>query len=371
MGSDRTRDFRVLLVAGARPNFMKVAPILRALDALPGVDPVLIHTGQHYDAEMSRVFLDELDLPEPDINLEVGSDTHARQTARIMMAFEEVLGRLSPDLVVVVGDVNSTLACSIVAQREGVPLAHVEAGLRSGDRSMPEEINRILTDQLADWLYTSCEDVEENLLAEGLDKDRVVFVGNVMIDSLLHQSERARGDDVLDRLHLEEKTFALITLHRPATVDKPGVFGPILGELVSLSERMPVVFPVHPRTRARLDAMAPELPRSERFMILDPMGYHSFLRLTMDARMVLTDSGGIQEETTYLGVPCLTVRENTERPVTVTEGTNSLVGLDPARLRDGIESIVTGSTKKGRKPKGWDGQAALRIAEHFRETYLS
>jgi UDP-N-acetylglucosamine 2-epimerase (non-hydrolysing) len=319
---------------------------------------------------MSRVFLDELKLPEPDINLGVGSDTHARQTARIMMAFEDVLNQVSPDLVVVVGDVNSTLACSVVSQRAGVDLAHVEAGLRSGDRSMPEEINRVLTDQLSDWLYTSCEDAEANLLAEGIAKDRIVFAGNVMIDSLLTQSDRARQEDVLERFDLNAGAYALATLHRPSTVDDPQVFGPILDELAVLSERMPVIFPVHPRTRARLDAMAGVSFAPDRLRLVEPMGYHAFLRLTMDARMVITDSGGIQEETTYLGVPCLTVRENTERPVTITEGTNQLVGLDPHRLRDGITAIVGGVVKKGRKPMGWDGKASLRIAEHLRETYL-
>ncbi len=350
---------------------MKVAPVLRALKSVPGFDPILVHTGQHYDANMSRVFLQELALPAPDVNLGVGSDTHARQTAKIMTAFEKVFDRAAPRLVIVVGDVNSTLACALVAQRGGADVAHVEAGLRSGDRTMPEEINRILTDQLSDWLYTSCEDAAPNLLAEGIPTERIVFVGNVMIDSLLQHVERARGEDVLDRLGLSANQYALVTLHRPSNVDRPDVFRTILGELARLSEIIPVVFPVHPRTRDRLDGVGTIAAGHPKLLLLDPLGYHAFLRLLMDARLVITDSGGIQEETTYLGVPCLTVRENTERPVTMREGTNTLVGTDPERLRRGIDEILSGRSRKGRKPKGWDGQGSVRIAQHLRETYLS
>jgi UDP-N-acetylglucosamine 2-epimerase (non-hydrolysing) len=371
MASDVARGdtpYRVVLVAGARPNFMKVGPVHEALRADPAFEPILVHTGQHYDHKMSKVFFDELGLPEPDLNLGVGSGSHARQTAAIMVAFESALDDFTPDMVMVVGDVNSTLACALVTQRRGIPVAHVEAGLRSGDRRMPEEINRVLTDQLSDWLYTSCEDAAPNLLREGIPGERIVFVGNVMIDNLVRQTQRARGSDVLDRLGLAARGYALTTLHRPSNVDDPETFSGILGELLRLSRTMPVVFPIHPRTRGRLDPHRQALDSHPGLRVVDPLGYHDFLRLTMDARLVVTDSGGIQEETTYLGVPCITVRENTERPITILEGTNRLVGVSPSRIRSGIDEALQSEPGSTGVPKLWDGSTATRIVAHLRES---
>lgn len=363
--------FTVVLVAGARPNFMKVGPIHEALSNDPAFRPVLVHTGQHYDHKMSKVFFEELGLPEPDLNLGVGSGSHGKQTAAVMVAFEDALDDLAPDLVLVVGDVNSTLACALVTQRRGIPVVHVEAGLRSGDRQMPEEINRVLTDQLSDWLYTSCEDAAPNLLREGIPGDRVVFVGNVMIDSLVRQAGRARASDVLERLGLETKGYALTTLHRPSNVDDPVTFAGILGELLRLSETLPVVFPIHPRTRGRLDPHRDALTAHPDLRVVDPLGYHDFLRLTTDARLAVTDSGGIQEETTYLGVPCVTVRENTERPITIHEGTNRLAGVSPDRIRAAIEEALAPSDAAPGVPKLWDGGTAERIVAHLRQTYVA
>ncbi len=364
-------NVRIVLVAGARPNFMKIAPIHAELSRLDRVQPIVVHTGQHYDRRMSQVFLDQLGLPEPDLNLEVGSDTHARQTAAIMVAFESALTRFAPDVVLVVGDVNSTLACALVAQRAGIDVVHVEAGLRSGDRSMPEEINRVLTDQISDWLYTSCEDAAPNLLAEGIDAARIAFVGNVMIDSLIRHLPAAEADDVLTRLGLEAGRYALCTLHRPSNVDDPDVLAGILGELARLSAELPVLLPVHPRTRARLAPFDDLIEAAGDLRVVEPEGYHSFLRLTRDARLVITDSGGIQEETTYLRVPCVTVRESTERPITIYEGTNQLVGTDPSRIRQGIERAVVHPGVETPMPRLWDGKASSRIAGHLRERYVA
>jgi UDP-N-acetylglucosamine 2-epimerase (non-hydrolysing) len=336
---------------------MKVAPILAQLRQREGVSQVLVHTGQHYDAKMSAVFFQDLGMPEPDVHLGVGSGSHAQQTARVMVEIEPVLLREKPDVVLVAGDVNSTLAVALVASKLAVQIAHVEAGLRSRDWSMPEEVNRVLTDRLSDLLFTPSRDADENLAAEGIPKERVYFVGNVMIDSLQAALPRARESRIHQRLELERKSYALATVHRPANVDEPRALVRVLYALAEVALTLPVVFPVHPRTRAPLGSFsAPGLK------IIEPLGYLDFLALTAEARLVMTDSGGIQEETTALAVPCLTLRENTERPVTISDGTNQLVGTDPARIIPAACEILQGSARKGRMPELWDGRAAERIA---------
>jgi UDP-N-acetylglucosamine 2-epimerase (non-hydrolysing) len=353
---------KILNVVGARPNFMKMAPIVAALGRRGEAEQVLVHTGQHYDEAMSASFFRDLEMPEPDVNLSVGSGTHAEQTARVMLAFEPVLLAHRPDWVVVVGDVNSTLACALVASKLGVKVAHVEAGLRSGDWAMPEEVNRVLTDRLSDLLLTPSADADENLRREGLPEDRIVRVGNVMIDTLFRQLERSRASRVLEELELTPREFAVVTLHRPSNVDDPGALRRIASALGEVAARLPVVFPAHPRTQARLREFGVELPGGVR--VIPPLGYLDFLGLWSSARLVLTDSGGLQEETTALGVPCLTLRENTERPVTVTEGTNRVVGSDPARIVGTAAEILAGSgASAGRVPELWDGRAAERIAD--------
>jgi UDP-N-acetylglucosamine 2-epimerase (non-hydrolysing) len=346
---------RVAVVAGARPNFMKVAPIIWAMRGR--VDARLVHTGQHYDQRMSDAFFAELDIPAPDINLGVGSGSHAGQTARVMLAFEPWLLANRCDAIVVVGDVNSTLACSLVAAKLGVPVAHVEAGLRSFDRTMPEETNRVLTDALSTWLLTPSPDADENLGREGIDPKRIFRVGNVMVDTLLAHLDRAMESDVLQRLGVFGD-YGLVTLHRPALVDEPGRFGPVLEALSHVGERLPLLFPAHPRTRATLEAL--DIGRKGNIRVVEPEGYIGFLKLQAAARLVLTDSGGVQEETTVLGVPCLTLRENTERPITILEGTNRLVGLDPDRIIRHAEQALA-ATRAPRRPALWDGHAAERI----------
>ncbi|MFH0776992.1 MAG: UDP-N-acetylglucosamine 2-epimerase (non-hydrolyzing) [Candidatus Eisenbacteria bacterium] len=355
---------KTIFVGGARPNFMKIAPILEEVRKISGMRPILVHTGQHYDRELSGVFFEQLGLPEPDRYLGVGSGSHARQTARIMIEFEKILLEDRPGLVVVVGDVNSTLACSITSVKLHVPLAHVEAGLRSFDRTMPEEVNRVVTDSLSELLFTTCEDAEANLIREGIPRERIHFVGNVMIDSLRQHVEVARKSDVLTRLSLAEGDYAVLTLHRPSNVDTAGTLLGIVTAMGEIQRHVPVVFPVHPRTRKALasGAVKEKLKEMERFILLEPLGYIDFLRLLMSSRLVLTDSGGIQEETTVLGIPCLTLRENTERPVTVTDGTNTIVGTDSQRIVREAVAILDGKGKAGRIPPLWDGQASRRIA---------
>ncbi|HEY6051378.1 MAG TPA: UDP-N-acetylglucosamine 2-epimerase (non-hydrolyzing) [Thermoanaerobaculia bacterium] len=356
---------KILHVVGARPNFMKVAPILAQLRKAPGVEQVLVHTGQHYDAKMSDVFFQDLGMPAPDVHLGVGSGSHAQQTAKVMVEIEPVLVRHRPDVVVVAGDVNSTLAVALVAAKLGIRIAHVEAGLRSRDWSMPEEINRILTDRLSDLLFTPSPDGDENLAREGIDPSRVHLVGNVMIDSLRAALPRARESRIHARLGLAKGGYALATLHRPSNVDESDALAKVLGALGEVAGRLPVVFPIHPRTRARLAADARLSERAEGrkgLQLVDPLGYLDFLALIADARLVLTDSGGIQEETTALGVPCLTLRENTERPITVEVGTNTLVGTDPAQIVPQAMAVLEGRGKTGRIPDLWDGRAAERIA---------
>ncbi len=357
---------KLLNVVGARPNFMKMAPIVAEVARRKSVvTQVLVHTGQHYDEAMSASFFRDLGIPTPDVNLEAGSGTHAGQTARVMLAFEPVLIEQQPDWVVVVGDVNSTLACALVASKLGVRVAHVEAGLRSRDRTMPEEINRVLTDQLSDLLLTPSADADENLRREGLGADRIVRVGNVMIDTLFRQLEISRQSRVLEQLELRPRQFAVLTLHRPSNVDNPQVLASLFDALGRIARETPVIFPAHPRTQARIAEFAVAVPEDVR--VLDPMGYIDFLRLWSNARLVLTDSGGLQEETTALGIPCLTLRENTERPVTVEQGTNRLVGRDPARITAAAFEILTGAAgdaaPAARVPELWDGRAAERIVD--------
>lgn len=353
---------KVIHVVGARPNFMKLAPCFRALASDADVQQIVVHTGQHYDDAMSDAFFRDLAIPPPDVNLDVGSASHAIQTARIMERFEPVVMHHRPDWVVVYGDVNSTAAAALVCAKLLVRLAHVEAGLRSGDRTMPEEINRLVTDRLADLLLTPSRDADENLLREGVDPSRIVFVGNVMVDTLLAGLSRARTERARERFSVEPDAYALVTMHRPSNVDVPDRLTQIATALGRLARAMPVVFPIHPRTRARLTQRDHEALGNVR--VVDPVGYHAMLDLTSGARVVITDSGGLQEETTALGIPCLTVRENTERPITITEGTNRLAP-DPLEIERLALSANANGT--GRRPEGWDGKAAQRIALTLRE----
>ena len=363
---------KVINVVGARPNFMKVAPIVEAMKRRGTSEfaPLVVHTGQHYDAQMSEAFFRDLALPEPDVYLEVGSGSHAAQTALVMQRFEPIVVRERPDWVLVVGDVNSTLACALVSAKLGVRVAHVEAGLRSRDRTMPEEINRLLTDQLADLLLTPSEDADENLLAEGIARARIRFVGNVMIDSLHAQMERAARSTVRERLGVAGQSYAVVTLHRPSNVDEGATLGRILSALATIAGRVPVIFPVHPRTRQRLMEfeLAEGVERAAGLRLVEPLGYLDFLRLYSGARLVLTDSGGIQEETTALGIPCLTLRENTERPITIRLGTNRLVGTDPDKIVEAALSILDvppTEARAARLPPLWDGRTAERIVEEI------
>ena len=346
----------VIHIVGARPNFMKVAPVLNALKERKNVAQTLIHTGQHYDINMSDVFFQQLSIPEPDVNLAVGSGSHARQTAEIMTRIEPVLLERKPDIVLVYGDVNSTVATVLVCAKLGLRVGHVEAGLRSFDRSMPEEINRLVTDQLADLLFTPSEDGDVNLQREGIASEKIFRVGNVMIDSLVRLLPAARRQE---RSGMPAR-YALVTLHRPANVDDGATLKGILQSLLEVNQDLAVVFPAHPRTRQRISDFG---LNAGQLRVLDPLPYVDFLELQSRATVVITDSGGIQEETTYLGVPCLTVRENTERPITVTMGTNVLVGRDPDRLRAELSKVLAGRAKKGTVPPLWDGRAGERIAD--------
>ena len=354
---------RIVNVVGARPNLIKIAPLMDVMVRTAGIEPILVHTGQHYDERMSELFFRELEIPAPDHFLGVGPGTHARQTAQVMVRLEPLLEELRPDLVLVVGDVNSTLAAALVASKLGIRLAHVEAGLRSFDRSMPEEVNRVVTDALSDLLFTTERSAEENLRREGIAEEKIHFVGNVMIDTLLRHRDRAEALGVPARFGLPPGEYAVVTLHRPSNVDAPDALGRMVDVVVAVQERLPVVFPVHPRTRGRL-AEAGLLTRLEALpevRLTEPLGYLEFLGLMAGARLVLTDSGGVQEETTILGVPCLTVRENTERPVTITHGTNRLVGTEPARIIAAVDETLAAPRPDGRRPELWDGRAAERI----------
>lgn len=354
---------KLLNVVGARPNLMKIAPLMAAFRREPAIEALLLHTGQHYDANMSDLFFRQLGIPEPTINLGVGSQSHAVQTAEIMKAFEPIVLEQRPDAVLVVGDVNSTIACGLVSVKLGVPLIHVEAGLRSFDRSMPEEINRVLTDAISDLLFCTEPSGVENLRREGIAADKVHLVGNLMIDTLLEHRARSEQSAVLRELALEGGEFAVLTLHRPANVDDPAVLVGLLDALAEIQRDQPVVFPVHPRTRARLQAgeLAARLAALPALRLVEPLGYLDFLKLLAHARIVLTDSGGIQEETTILGTPCLTLRDNTERPITLELGTNRLVGRDPARILAAYRAVRSAPRRPGQAPPLWDGRAAERI----------
>ncbi len=350
---------------------MKIAPVVKALARREDMTAKLVHTGQHYSDSMSKVFLEDLDLPEPDIQLRAKTGSSAERIASILVGFDRVVSEAKPDAVIVVGDVDSTLAAAIAAAKRGTPLAHVEAGLRSFDRNMPEEINRIIIDSLSDLLFTTSLEANRNLQSEGVASDKVHFVGNVMIDSLCAQRERARFLKTPARLGLENDGYALVTLHRPSNVDDPGVLSILVDTLVNLQKRIPMVFPVHPRTRNRLEdfGFMPILDEAPYLRVLEPLGYLQFLDLMMNARLILTDSGGIQEEATFLGVPCLTLRTNTERPETVTQGTNELVGTDPDRIISATVKILSGAGKTGSVPDLWDGHAAERIVEILAQSY--
>jgi UDP-N-acetylglucosamine 2-epimerase (non-hydrolysing) len=356
---------KIINVVGARPNFMKIAPLMAQYKAHPAIEPLLVHTGQHYDGQMSDLFFRQLGIPEPDVNLGVGSGSHTAQTAEIMKAFEPLVVEHSPDAVLVVGDVNSTIACGLVAVKLKVKLVHVEAGLRSFDRTMPEEINRVLTDAVSDLLFCTEESGVENLRNEGVPQDRIFLVGNVMIDTLLHNKTKAEGSKILDRLSLSDRGYAVLTLHRPANVDDPAVLGGILEAVEVIQHDLPVVFPVHPRTRVNLDGagLANRLEGMADLRLIGPAGYLDFLKLMSHARVVLTDSGGIQEETTILQVPCLTLRENTERPITVEMGTNRVVGTRPEKIIAAYRQVAATQSPKAQVPPLWDGRAAERIAK--------
>ncbi|MCH9034626.1 MAG: UDP-N-acetylglucosamine 2-epimerase (non-hydrolyzing) [Planctomycetes bacterium] len=355
---------KIANVCGARPNFMKIAPLMRVYRAIGGVEPLPVHTGQHYDEQMNHWFFEELEIPPPDINLEVGSASHAVQTAEIMKRFETFVLDERPDAVLVVGDVNSTAACALVAAKLNIPVIHVEAGLRSFDRTMPEEINRVVTDALSDLLFVTEPSGVTNLQREGVGAEKVHLVGNVMIDTLLRFKARSAESDILEKLGVESGKTVVLTLHRPANVDDPVVFGRILDAVEHVVSTMPVVFPMHPRTRARIT----ESPVGKRMnslsglKVVPPLGYLDFLHLMSEAACVLTDSGGIQEETTILGVPCLTLRENTERPITIDEGTNRLVGSDPAVIIAAFQEAVSKPVEP-KRPHLWDGRAAERIVD--------
>jgi UDP-N-acetylglucosamine 2-epimerase (non-hydrolysing) len=370
---------KVFIIVGARPNFMKAAPLLTALKKYPQFKVLLVHTGQHYDKEMSDLFFRELRLPPPDIYLNVGSGSHGSQTAKIMMRFEKACLKERPHLIIVVGDVNSTAACALVAAKLFIPVAHVEAGLRSFDRSMPEEINRVMTDHLSDYLFTTCKDGNQNLRREGIPNNRIFFVGNVMIDTLMRYALVARKSEVLEKLLLKKngklRRYAVLTLHRPSNVDDPYILRGVLQSLCDVARTLPIIFPVHPRTMQKMTSLRIDhlvhyihhLPPGNRsgiytkILVLPPFGYCDFLRLMSQAALVFTDSGGIQEETTILGVPCLTLRNTTERPVTVREGTNVVVGNDPDRIIRAASNLLKNRTIRKKIPKFWDGKAAERI----------
>ncbi len=364
---------KVLLIVGARPNFMKVAPIYAEMKRLASeFAPMIVHTGQHYDAAMSDTFFDDLGMPRPDIYLGVGSASHAVQTAKIMTEFEPVVLREKPDWVVVVGDVNSTIACALVCAKLGVRVAHVEAGLRSRDRTMPEEVNRILTDAISYLLFTTSQDADENLRQQGIPAEKIRFVGNIMIDSLLEHLKIAEKSDIRERLGVSGSDYAVLTLHRPSNVDDRAIFTGIADALVAIVEKLPIIFPVHPRTRAKIiefgiDTLPTGRVSAFGIQLIEPLGYLDFMRLYSGAKLVLTDSGGLQEETTVLGIPCLTLRHNTERPITIKMGTNILVGTDPVKIKQAAFNILDSdnSAKSANVPPLWDGKTAVRICDEL------
>jgi len=354
---------KIINIVGARPNFIKIAPIMRQMRKSSVIEPILLHTGQHYDIEMSKRFFEELKIPSPDISLEVGSDTHAKQVARIMERFDDVCDSQKPDGILVVGDVNSTMACSLVAAKKGIKIIHVEAGIRSFDRTMPEEINRMVTDAIADLLLPPSRDAVSNLLREGHSENKIHLVGNIMIDTLMDSKSQVMKSEILQQLGVREKKYALVTLHRPSNVDNIIDFKRILLALAAIQERMTLVFPVHPRTRKIMnDPELKAITENMTGMILcDPLGYFDFGKLVSCCGMVITDSGGIQEESTVYGIPCITIRENTERPITLWEGTNELAGTDTEKIINFAGQILDGKWKTGKIPELWDGHTAERI----------
>jgi len=356
---------KIICVAGARPNFMKIAPLMDAFAGHPGIQPFLVHTGQHYDEKMSDLFFRELGIPEPDVNLGIGSGSHAVQTAEVMKAFEPICLEQRPDYVLVVGDVNSTIACGLVAVKLGIKLIHVEAGLRSGDRTMPEEINRLLTDSISDLLFCTEKRGVDNLLKENISVEKIYLVGNVMIDTLLKNREKAEQSPVLDEMKLTPKRYATMTLHRPSNVDDPAVFSGLLEAIEVIQNDMPIIFPIHPRTKKNIVqfGMQDRVGQMTNLRLVEPVGYLDFLKLNANAYVVLTDSGGLQEETTILQVPCITLRENTERPVTCEVGSNQLTGVDPRAILAAYQKIKDGKLPEPRIPELWDGHAAERIVD--------
>ncbi len=354
------------MIAAARPNFMKVAPLYRALSREPWCELRLVHTGQHYDAAMSDAFFRDLGLPRPDISLDVGSGTHAEQTGGVMIAYEKICIASPPGWTVVVGDVNSTAACALAATKLGIRVAHLEAGLRSGDRAMPEEINRLVTDAIADLLWTPSEDGDANLLREGVPAAKIERVGNIMIDSLEMMRPKIEARALCRELGLEKNSYGVVTLHRPSNVDDPRTLARLARALGEVAARLPLVFPVHPRTRKSLEkaGLLAALASARGLRLIEPVGYIDFMSLVFNARAAITDSGGVQEETTYLGIPCLTLRENTERPITVTLGTNRLLGID--QLAAAVDAALSGSSRKGAVPPLWDGRTAPRVAASLR-----
>lgn len=370
---------KIINVVGARPNFMKLASLMKQIKKNSNFESILLHTGQHYDKNMSEVFFHDLALPEPEIYLGVGSGTHSEQTGKIMIEFEKMCLKEKPDLVIVVGDVNSTIACALVAVKLCIPVAHIEAGLRSFDRTMPEEINRILTDQISEYLFTTCKDANQNLIKEGIAKNKIFFVGNLMIDTLLSHLEKSEKSNIIDKLGLKEnnniKKFALLTLHRPSNVDNPDILEGILGALINISELIPIIFPAHPRTIKQINkfklneminyimniSQGELIQANRKIFAMPPLGYLDFLCLMSKAALVLTDSGGIQEETTILGVPCLTLRNNTERPITIKMGTNILIGNNPDKIYETALYVLENGIPRKKYPKYWDGRAAQRI----------
>lgn len=361
---------KLMCVVGARPNFMKAAPVIEALKRYPEVQVLLVHTGQHYDHQMSTLFFQELGMPKPDVDLQVGSGPHGEQTGQMMIKLEPLMKSERPDMVVVFGDVNSTIAAALCAAKLGIQVAHVEAGLRSCDRTMPEELNRILTDNLSDFLFTTEPGARKNLMREGIADETIHFVGNVMVDTLLKHRTRAGALKMSQKLGMAPREYGLLTLHRPSNVDDEGTLSEILGAIDEISKRLTIIFPCHPRTRQRLSTgsfthllSAEKGDNRVRLMVVDPLGYLEFLSLMADARLVMTDSGGIQEETTVLGVPCLTLRHNTERPVTVEQGTNVLVGNSRDHILAAAEKALSGTSQHARIPDLWDGKASERIAK--------
>lgn len=363
---------KVVNIVGARPNFVKIAPLMQSMAKSSIIDPILLHTGQHYDYNMSERFFKDLGIPEPDVYLNVGSDTHGKQVAKIMKKFDDFCEEYKPDLVVVVGDVNSTMACSLVAVKRHIKVAHVEAGIRSYDRGMPEEVNRIVTDSVADILLPPSKDAVDTLLKEGHDNDQIHLVGNIMIDTLLKNQQKILQSDILQQLKIERQAYTLLTLHRPSNVDNVKSLKNIIEALEEIQNRIKIVFPIHPRTKKKIEeyGLMNRIQQSENIILTDPLGYFDFGKLVYDAKFVMTDSGGIQEETTVYQIPCITIRDNTERPVTILEGTNELAGSDKKKIVDFANKILEGNWKKGSIPELWDGKTADRIVNVFENLKL-